>query len=67
VQDAAARLPVSVLTEQDYARLAELALAAREWELLSRVARDRALIEESRETRSNVTSLLVERRKRGAS
>jgi hypothetical protein len=59
-------LPVSGLTEADYARLAELALAAREWELLSRVASDRALLEASRATQSNVTSLLVERRKRGS-
>jgi integrase len=65
-RDAAERLPVSGLTEADYARLAELALAAREWELLSRVASDRALLEASRATQSNVTSLLVERRKRGA-
>jgi len=64
-RDAAEALPISVLTEADYARLAALALAANEWELLSRVARDRALLEASRVTQSNVTPLLVERRKRG--
>lgn len=65
-QDDAGRLPVSALTEADYARLVELTLAAREPDLLSRVATDWALLKTSRETQSNVTSLLVERRRRGA-
>ena len=64
--DAANRLPVSGLTEADYARLVELVLEAREPELLSRVARDWALLARSRQTESNVTQLLVERRRRGA-
>jgi hypothetical protein len=63
-RDAAEALPVSALRAADYERLAELALRAGEWEVLARVAHDRALIAEAQASRSNVTSLLVERRRR---
>jgi integrase len=59
-------LPVSALTEADLALIAGWAVAAGACDVLSRVTTDWAIKKAANATQSNVTSLLVERRKRDA-
>lgn len=57
-------LPRSSLSDDILEELCEIATAAKRWRCVAALATDLAAIEQSRATRSNVTPLLVERRRK---